>query len=235
MKQLNTWNKLAFSYSNFMRVSYTIQNIVHPYILRQIGEAKHILDFGCGNGDLISKITKFDTLTAYDPNRTFINMAKKQVKQTKVHFTCNKKDLAKHNYDFIILNFVLMSISSNSAIVKLLKYLNSLLMPSGRVLIGVTHPCFRHCSFSFFDTSFNSDSFLYRHEGHPFKVRLFSNSTALPIYLENYHYSLSSLLNNVYLSGLQLRTVDELYDKKTKHSKYSQFPPYLMLVLEQST
>ena len=104
-------------FAEFFKVENELRlTVVHQYIADAIirQEYKDILDFGCGEGDLLDKMHKMNLnsvkYTGYDPSVPCIEKAEKKFKD--IEFVSELDALKGEKFDAVILSFVLITIDN---------------------------------------------------------------------------------------------------------------------------
>lgn len=147
---------------------------LHPFIAKFISAHKlsKILDFGCGDGYQMKLLNWGNIQYAglYDITDIMLETAKVNINNPKAHFF---NDITKCNFKFdcVIINLVLMTISTIEEQESLLNTIKSYMFKDAKLIIGLTHPCFRSYKFSTFHTEYAEDrEYDYFDEGTSFKV-----------------------------------------------------------------
>lgn len=115
------------------------RNILFPEFLRWMKEFhfSDVLDFGCGDGDLINYLHERIALVnfyGYDRSKTLMQIAKK--KYPNLEFVEN---LVERKFDLICMNMVIQDISNPTEVLLNLK---RLLYSGGTIIMSIPHPCF---------------------------------------------------------------------------------------------
>jgi ubiquinone/menaquinone biosynthesis C-methylase UbiE len=125
----------------------TFDYVLKPAILKMMSglDAKHVLDVGCGSGFLTASLsTIVDRITGIDVSSRSIELAHTyHGALMNVSFTHSSLgDLAKHSvdrFDVVIANMVLTNVIELDTF---FSDLTSLIAPSGRLIMTITHPWF---------------------------------------------------------------------------------------------
>lgn len=207
--------------------------ILHPKIIELINQRNtaKILDYGCGDGALVSLLKTDYEVSLYDISSSFLSKAKENLKEFKPVVYYDQASIPKNYYDFVILSLVVMTIPTKEdikiALTKIYSYLNE----SGMAIIAMTHPCFRQEIFSTFQTAYSSDKkFNYFKEGDKFKVVLRDSKTNFSVSFHDYHWTLSTIFNLIIECGFTLTRVIELPDQSDNNGYYNQsVSPYIII------
>jgi hypothetical protein len=127
-----------------------------------------------------------------------------------------------------------MTIPSRRTIIKTLKELRRIKKKNGKLIITITHPCFRQYPYSTFFTEYYRDKkFNYFLDGDKFKVFIRDPIVNTHVSFYDYHWTLSTSINLILKNGLLLQEIIELPDFKTGNFFYNQkYPPYLLLIFQ---
>jgi len=212
--------------------------ILHPKIRDIIHEnnPKRILDYGCGDGSLISGIKEKINISIYDISTKSLSLAIKKYSNRQLNVFYKRSEIPEDSFDVVVFSLVLMTISSKDKIANEFLKIYQTLKENGIVIFGITHPCFRQFKFSSFHTSFSdSEKFNYIDEGKKFQVTLNDPLSTKSISFYDYHWTLSTTLNLIIESGFQIQKVFELPDKSCAESYVNKLiPPYLLIVGKKS-
>lgn len=213
--------------------------ILHPKIASLVHEfgAKKILDHGCGDGVMNLLINKNVEIGLHDINREILETASQNLKSYDHKLFYNRTTIPEQYYDISISSNVLMTIDNEPEYLNVLLDLKRSVKPNnGKVLIGVTHPCFRQYDFSTFKTEFTNGSvFNYFEEGKKFTVYLKTGERKNNGFVSfcDYHYSISYTINKAIGVGLVLDKIIELPDSSVDQNYYNfSFAPFLLLIFK---
>jgi ubiquinone/menaquinone biosynthesis C-methylase UbiE len=210
--------------------------VLYPKILQLLKkfEAKSILDYGCGDGTFAMLLDKKKNIALYDISKKMLNIAKRNLDGRMVTFYNNKHQIPKHSFDCVLLSLVLMTIGDRSTLKRVLKDAATAKRADGKLVVTITHPCFRQYFFSTFYTDYaKKKEFNYFSEGQRFTVHLKDLKTNRQVSFKDYHWSLSLTLNSIIEVGLQIVQIEELHDTVATELTYNKdFPPYLIVVCQ---
>ncbi|MCI5119850.1 MAG: class I SAM-dependent methyltransferase, partial [Candidatus Electrothrix sp. AUS4] len=129
---------------------------LYPKILEIIQKLKpgNILDFGCGDGELLSCIKSKckAKISAYDRSNLAIKAIKSRFGATEVKIYEAQNDILSATYDVIICSLVLMTIDCEEELEEVLNIIYNAKARNGHVIFAITHPCFRQYQYSTFVT-----------------------------------------------------------------------------------
>ena len=111
-----------------------LKNINHRIILDLIPEGSHVLDLGCGSGELLSALTRNKKVAGQgveiDENRV-IECLKKGLSIIQGNIDEGLKEYPDHSYDYVIMNETLQSVYHTEFV------LSEMLRVGGRALVGI--------------------------------------------------------------------------------------------------
>ena len=211
---------------------------LHPF-LRDLAKSfrpRKVLDFGSGDGVLFEpSVSRLQELCLFDPSHSAIRLARKRFQtSSNVSFSTRASELAREHYDFAVCSLVLMAIPSLKGLRLAIRRLRQSVVPGGRCLVAVTHPCFRQYAFSSFVTEWvYGATFRYMNDGAKVRVRLTSGNENEAIEFDDYHWSLQTILTLFCEAGFTLRLVRELEDRVDEDGfANSSVPAYLVLLFQ---
>jgi len=205
--------------------------ILHPKLSEYINQSKNIklLDFGCGDGSFIKNLSNNLEISLYDISSKALAEAKSNLKDYNIKTYYELDEIPNNNFDYVILSLVLMTIDNKDDILNVLNKIYSSLSPTGTLLIAITHPCFRNCVYSTFQTDYSKNkNFNYFNEGEKFEVFLRDNKKTVSFF--DFHWTLSTTINLIIESNFRIKKIEELKDK-SDIGKYfnSNFSPYMII------
>jgi SAM-dependent methyltransferase len=203
-------------------------------IIKMYDGGNKVLDHGCGEGYLGTNLSDNYEIGLYDINPVMIDLAKENLKnKSKIEvFDCNE-EIYSNYYDFVVSSLVLMTIKDSKEFIKILQTLKRAKAEKGKIIIAVTHPCFRQYHYSTFQTEYSRGrSFDYFKESEPFKVFLDSVENKY-VEIVDYHYSLSFLVNSIIENKIKIIKMFELQDRSIDQKFYNaNFSPFLLIIGE---
>jgi len=192
-----------------------------------------VIDYGCGDGSFSKLIDKCYDVALYDISKKAIAIARRNFQGRSVTFYASKKDIPAKHFDCVIFSLVMMTMGSRVHLQRTARDLLRVKRKTGKLLVAVTHPCFRQYRYSTFHTEYSEGkTFQYFLEGEQFTVTMRDLKTKKQLSIDDYHWSLSTTINFFLQSGFFLKEIFELPDYISKLSIDSNpnFPPYLILV-----
>ena len=223
---------------DFMALDHLSQDrALHPALVELI-EAQpglNLLDYGCGDGRVLTRLSSRWIIDAYDPSEPMRRLAMARV-GSRIRSMLPNTESLEGVYDVIILGMVIMCIPEAAEVRRVLADCARLLAPGGQLFVTTTHPCFRNHHFSNFHTSFTGDlpvqPFLYRKDGLPFEVAI-HDPDGRAIVFTDYHWSLEFTFEALRGAGLGVSRFREVSDDPSSPSRNNLVPPYLILQCER--
>lgn len=114
----------------------------YPWVLRQLAEAKRVLDVGCGDGLLVQMLAKrCESVLGLEPHLPSAEAAKRRLAETRnaqiAPVTFEEISTAPESYDAIVFVASLHHMDQDAALIKA----KSLLAPGGRlIVVGCAFP-----------------------------------------------------------------------------------------------
>jgi len=192
-------------------------------------DSRHIMDYGCGEGNQLLYLRKALKVDLYDINFESAREAYKKFKNNRnVYLIESINEELNNRYDCVIVNMVWMCISNEKEINSLLNNIKLILKDAGRVIFSMTHPCFRDKAFSYFETDYSRSNkdFRYAQEGEIFNVFIRNEHKTV---FQDYHYSLQFFFKKMIEFNFDIEEFIELEDEKFKGNVNSNFPPYIIV------
>lgn len=233
----NIWVLHPKTYSGIINESRKL--ILHPKLSELIiqKEGTKILDYGCGDGSLITLVDNKCEISLFDISNIVLSEAKKNLKDYKTTVYYDQSAIPKNYFDYVIFSLVIMTIPTKKDIKESLHAIYSSLQKNGTALIAITHPCFRQEIFSTFQTGYSQDKrFNYFEDGDKFEVLLRDSITNQTLTFHDYHWTLSTIINLITSCNLIIKNMFELPDKSGNNKYFnSRFSPYIILECIKAT
>ncbi|MEQ1761063.1 MAG: class I SAM-dependent methyltransferase [Vicinamibacterales bacterium] len=234
MSDESIWKARA---GKFMALEHLSQErALHPVLLRLIeqGSGDRLLDYGCGDGRILARLSNRWRIDAYDPSEQMRELAQLRVGSRLSRMAANLDDL-EGRYDVIILGMIILVLPHEDDVRRVLQECACRMDNSSRLFITTTHPCFRASDFSNFSTSFGrTQPFSYLLNGTPFEVTLRDHDVE-GIVFTDYHWSLSFTLNALSSEGLSVVSMLEVPDDPESSSRNPLVPPFLIMECRRSS
>ena len=135
------YNDIAKRYDILEKKDVTLWHLGYQNLLSHLEPIVHksILDYGCGSGTFCRFLRESQAIvTGVDLSENMINIAKKNYQDDidYYHITSGNLDfLAPNSFDFVVLNFVLCTISTWHKIMRILNSIQRVLKNNGSILI----------------------------------------------------------------------------------------------------
>jgi SAM-dependent methyltransferase len=206
------WNDVADAYIDVVEDR---QRILLPAITKLVAEkhARRVADVGGGDGRFLEALLAwfgegyFSQVALTDPSVRMREHARRRLGgEANIH--PSPHDLEGRSWDCVMLIAVWMGLESEEECVTVLRDAGALLARGGRLIAGVTHPCFRDRSFHTYTTNFDMSDYLKG--GTPFRVTLYDSRRSLE--LVDTHWSLTDHMRQLRSAGLVLESLEELAD-----------------------
>lgn len=214
----------------------TRRELLFPKLLEIVNSKppQTFLDYGCGDGSFVFLLDKQIEIALFDISSKALSIAHQRLHNRKYMTYTKESDIPSNYFDCILFSLVLMTIDAQDKIKASFSTLSRVKKRQGRVIVAVTHPCFRQYHFSTFHTEYaNGRRFDYFDEGAKFRVFLRDRVSNESVSFNDYHWNLSSTLNLLIEAGLNLTEVIELPDHLKKDEQYQyNVAPYLVLVCQ---
>lgn len=180
-------------------------SVLEPWILNRLGEARTVIDVGCGTGRLTSSLHRSNRISmGLDPSSSSISIAREHdVGSDYVIATVEEwtADNPEARFDLVVANMVLMDVLRVEDVCAALAQLGQ----GGRVLLTLTHPAFWPLYWGYA----SNPGFDYSKETlieAPFKT----SSHEYALTSTHVHRPLSRYIDAIQRSGLELRHFEEL-------------------------
>lgn len=214
------------------------KTILHPKLAELVSDVENsrILEYGCGDGNLIKLLNTNNEISIYDISEKAVSIAEMRLKDLNLKVYRKKSDIPIKYFDIVFFSLVLMTIGSEEVIEKTFNHIGEILKKCGTCIVAITHPCFRQYKFSTFHTSYlDKKKFNYLKEGDKFGVILKDLDTKKVVSFFDYHWSLSFTINNIVEANLNIKRMIELPDFARKKDYFNKcYCPYLIIICEKN-
>lgn len=191
---------------------------VYPALLKHLATDRDslILDYGSGHGPFSSILANqgYKRLHLFDPCRQLLDLAVLDQGQTYEICSSRRQDFGDICFDYVVFSAVWMTLAADQC-ADALAWMKDHLREDGRILFSVTHPCFRASPTQGYRTNFSGSD--YVRSGERFEVYL-EREDGEPddtIIVEDYHYSLTDMFEQIAAAGLRLTDFEEVYTNDT--------------------
>lgn len=222
------WDDIADAY---LSISEDRDRIISPFLAKLINETgcRTLADIGGGDGRFLELAlnrfgeSHFTDMALTDTSNRMLARARARLEEHN-NITIAEKPCAlpKKHWGMITLIAVWMSLETEEACVALLREINELLIPGGKLVAAVTHPCFRGLNFHSFSANFDLSD--YFRSGKQFRVNLYDSARSLAIW--DTHWSLSDHTRQLNAAGFVIEHIAELPDVDVS----SEGAPWLIFV-----
>jgi SAM-dependent methyltransferase len=217
--------------SKFVGVQHTSKvNSLNPVLVNMIHsrQPRVLLDYGCGDGQVLELIDPKIERAAYDPSPEMLQILR-QRELADVRIYDQASSLPSNYFDLVILSMVIVCVPSIGALKELADCIARVLKPGGTLIAATTHPCFRQYSFSDFKTSMgHSQPFEYLIDATPFEVSI-HDASEHEVQFVDYHWSLATTFRILTQAGLHVVGLVEVPDDPSHPNTNTLVPPYIVL------
>ncbi len=196
---------------------------------------RRLLDYGCGDGVLLSNLDSNIEIGLYDINKEAVSLALKKSRTRAVKSYSSPDQIETESYDVVVFSLVLMCIGSYGEYKEILDCVHRSLVPGGHFVVTVTHPCFRGYDFASHRAEYTEGRpFNYMDELHEFPVVLHGKENE-DFRFYDYHWRLSEMINMPLESGFSLDQMVEFPDVNCEgRSAVKRVPPFLMTMFSKN-
>lgn len=146
MKKDTSWGRVADWYDEHLKGDNTYHaQVIAPNLSRVVNlkSTESLLELGCGQGFFVEQFSKISKdVVGVDLGKELIEIAKKKIPKARffVGNAENQNILVGEKFDVITIILALQNIKDLNAVVK---NLDRLITPKGKVVIVLNHPAFR--------------------------------------------------------------------------------------------
>jgi hypothetical protein len=226
------WDEIG---EDFLSIADDRVELLLPCLLSVANEmdATSVVDVGGGDGRFLSELRRARkgsrdiSVALVDPSPIMRQQARTVLANIpSAAIVASASEIGQGNWNLVLSIAVWMSLETEEECFGHLKSLNGLLSPRGRVVIAVTHPCFRDRTFHTYSTNFDMSH--YRSSGKRFQAYVFDGKKSIVI--EDTHWTLADHVRQLTTAGLVVERIVEVPDK----DKESSGVPWLVLIAKRA-
>jgi len=202
------------------------------------------LDFGCGTGRLTDVLLDAGCrqIVAMDENPGMLKAARERLAadsgMANVDLALRRGDEAAlpdvEPFDVIVCSLVLMMCKTRQRLQRATTNLLRALRGRGRLLIVLTHPCFRRAGYATFHYEIPAD-YNYWSSGTPYQVVMPADDQPTDATITDHHWTLTDYVEAVRQGGGVVDALHESPAKRNADGSPSGPPAYLVLRVVTST
>jgi len=203
---------------------------------------RRVLDFGCGPGRLATFLVESgaarvvaidESADMVDQARTAVGRLDPELRDRVVVARGSEANLEEHGaFDAVLSSLALMMCETRDRLHAVVGSLVGALADGGRVVVVVTHPCFRRRDYGTFRYDLPED-FDYWCSGVPYDVHLTPGSGDSSAIITDYHWTLEDTCRAFTERGAVLTRLVELPAARDEDGRPAGPPAYLVLCAEQ--
>ncbi|HMQ77445.1 MAG TPA: class I SAM-dependent methyltransferase [Flavobacteriales bacterium] len=204
-------------------------NSLNPVLLNMVHSRRPeaLLDYGCGDGQILELIDPVIERAAYDPSPEMLQMLR-QRQLPDIDIFERASSIPSNHFDLVILSMVIVCIPTLDVFKELATCIARVLKPGGTLIAATTHPCFRQYGFSDFKTSMgHSQPFEYLQDATPFEVSI-HDAAEHQVQFVDYHWTLATTFRILTEAGLLVVGLTEIPDDASHPDVNSLVPPYIV-------
>lgn len=204
-------------------------------------DGQRVLDFGCGPGRLTmtlvhlgaSCVVGVDESSAMieEARETVQALAREQSERVLIRQGDETAIPELGKFDAILCSLVLMMCRTRDRLASVSRTLVQALGERGRLLVVVTHPCFRHTDYGTFRYQLPED-FRYWNSGQPYDVVLNPPQAGDEAVITDHHWTLADYVNAWSDAGGRITATRELAARYREDGTPTGPPAYLAALLE---
>lgn len=209
-------------------IPLTTLKVLDPAIIKEIGEVKNkkILDLGCGTGHLaVFLSSKGAKVTAVDKSADIIKQAISLNKNSDVVFKnldgAELSDLNSDEYDYVIMNMVLLEEPSYNKTNEIFDEVSRILNEDGKLIFTDIHPISFVNKSEFLSHKLPKNFSYFAYSDYSTEVKLNNGNT---VEFQDTHHTLESYTEMLEKASMYIYRIKEL------KSPNNQFPEFMMFV-----
>ena len=225
--------------------------ILHDLLLplMQPLEGRTLLDFGCGEGLLGQRLASHGPpgagvrrLLAIDQSGDLLKVARRNAEAaggdfiTQCEFQCGDETVlpTPERFDYVLCSLALMMCEDRRRLDRAIAGLIGSCQPDGRVLLTLTHPCFRHAVHATFYNDM-PDDFEYWQSGRPYRVNLDPDTRQVTTSFHDYHWTLADYAAAIHAGGGAIEQMLEAPGQYDTSGRPIGEPAYLILCVKHES
>jgi SAM-dependent methyltransferase len=220
---------------DFHKIDNVEREILLPYIAEIVNDINppKMLDYGCGSAYLSKLIDVNTEISLFDINRSIVDGYDKGRVKNKIVKIREHSKIPEDYFDVVVQSSVLMCIPSIDQIRNVFSTNYTALKNEGTLVLVITHPCFLQYQFGHYHTSFNHSNFDYLNDGLEYEV-VMKQMDKEPIRFTDYHWKLSTILNEMINTGFTLNKMIEHKDLESKYPENNKLvTPWIFLIAQK--
>lgn len=201
---------------------------------------RSMLDFGCGDGHLITRFARHEPrrVVCIDQSPDLLAATREAIAELPPplaeRFELHRGDEAllptREKFDVVTCSLMLMMCPTRDQLDATIAGLIRSATPQGRVLLVVTHPCFRDAMHAAYHNAMPAD-FSYWHSGRGYEVVLDPDEQQVPTTFQDYHWTLTDHAHAIARAGGAIRDLVEVPGEYDGEGKPLGDPAYLVFVV----
>lgn len=202
-----------------------------------------MLDFGCGEGHLgvrLASMCDVGRVVCVDQSPELLELARRHAEEAALseRFSFHRGDEMTlddirrgERFDFILCSLMLMMCENRLRLDRSIAALIEACRPAGRVLIVLTHPCFRRAVHATYHNEL-PDDFEYWHSGRPYRVVLDPDVRQVATTFDDYHWTLADYASAIHDGDGAIAQMLELPGQYDVSGRPIGDPAYLVLCVQ---
>lgn len=235
-----SWQAVSSWYNRLVgdEGSYYHQNVIFPYLRAIFPEPLSLVDFGCGQGAILSILPQNTRYLGLDMAQNFVSTAKAKYQATFLQANvCKPLPIKKEKFDYALFCLSLQNMQDPTTA---LKNAYNHLSDSGELILILNHPCFRipqHSDWGFDETQNSQYRKMYRYlSSLDIRIKQAPSKKNSPI-TWSFHYSLTTIMQFLKEASFCITDMQELISNKTSTGSKKQaenrarkeFPLFLVI------